>query len=56
MTDDKRIEMLAVVRRGSPLTLDTLEWLSQGLDDNALATFCGNVSTMPQNIQSRLKP
>lgn len=56
MTDDARIESLALVRKQTPITLDILEWLTQGLDESAVATFCGNVSSMPKNIQSSVKP
>ena len=54
--DEIRLEAILAARQSSGLTVDSLEWLSRGLDRKALATLCGNASTLPQYIQSNVSP
>ena len=53
MEADERLDMLIKAAQASPLTFDVLFSLSCGMDDNAVAILCGNVSKLPAYMKSK---
>ncbi|WP_319528962.1 hypothetical protein [uncultured Cohaesibacter sp.] len=53
---EERLQMIIDACQASGFSLDLLELLTRGLDNQALAICCGNVSTLPKNKKSNEVP
>lgn len=52
----RRIDALMHLSRETGLTLDYWEWLTRGLDSQALRKLRGNASALPQYMKSSDSP
>lgn len=50
--DDARLDLLLHASYVSGFSLDLLELLSRGMDENSVRIFSGNVLNLPRNIKS----
>lgn len=53
---EERLELLIETARESGLTIDFLEWITQGLSRQAFLRVMGNASSFPSNMKSSDSP